>query len=221
MYHRLLTQQIANAIPGMPRRELSRKTSMATTTGSVRGHRNLSQSQERPSHLTIPPPSPTTQRRISYATHNPNAPMATSSSLPHGAGYTPLIETVGHVVQSGIDSHALPENMTQDELTRMTRAVAVATVSALRAGGGVPSRTSGGHDVDGVDGAGHGDGGHGGGHGGHDAPSWSRLMSASVLLGCTALYAMIAGAFSSSCHLSYGPVLILDRNPGRCGGRCA
>ncbi|KXN88148.1 Low affinity vacuolar monovalent cation/H(+) antiporter [Leucoagaricus sp. SymC.cos] len=31
-----------------------------------------------------------------------------------------------------------------------------------------------------------------GGHGGHDAPSWSRTMSASVLLGCTALYAIIA-----------------------------
>jgi Ca2+:H+ antiporter len=31
------------------------------------------------------------------------------------------------------------------------------------------------------------------GHGGHDAPSWSRLLSASVLLGCTFLYAIIAG----------------------------
>jgi len=31
-----------------------------------------------------------------------------------------------------------------------------------------------------------------GGQGGHDAPSWSRTTSASVLLGCTALYAVIA-----------------------------
>ncbi|KAF8747312.1 hypothetical protein RHS01_11340 [Rhizoctonia solani] len=31
-----------------------------------------------------------------------------------------------------------------------------------------------------------------GGHGGHDAPSWSRGVSASVLLACTALYAIIA-----------------------------
>jgi len=31
-----------------------------------------------------------------------------------------------------------------------------------------------------------------GGQGGHDAPSWSRIVSASVLLGCTALYAIIA-----------------------------
>jgi Ca2+:H+ antiporter len=32
----------------------------------------------------------------------------------------------------------------------------------------------------------------GGEHGGHDAPSWSRTTSASVLLFCTALYAVIA-----------------------------
>lgn len=31
-----------------------------------------------------------------------------------------------------------------------------------------------------------------GGHGGHDAPSWSRGTSVSVLLGCTVLYAIIA-----------------------------
>lgn len=31
-----------------------------------------------------------------------------------------------------------------------------------------------------------------GGHGGHDAPSWSRQTSVSVLLGCTVLYAIIA-----------------------------
>ncbi|WFD06534.1 hypothetical protein MVES1_001884 [Malassezia vespertilionis] len=29
-------------------------------------------------------------------------------------------------------------------------------------------------------------------HGGHDAPSWSRMLSLSVLLGCTVLYAIIA-----------------------------
>jgi Ca2+:H+ antiporter len=30
-------------------------------------------------------------------------------------------------------------------------------------------------------------------HAGHDGPSWSRAVSASVLLACTALYAAIAG----------------------------
>jgi Ca2+:H+ antiporter len=34
--------------------------------------------------------------------------------------------------------------------------------------------------------------GHGGGHGGHDAPNWSRVKSAVILLGATILYAIIA-----------------------------
>lgn len=81
----------------------------------------------------------------------------------------------------------LPENLTTDDFTR---AVAVATVSALRhqqAYSQSPARARGSalgandvqEDV--------------GGHGGHDAPSWSRTTSASVLLACTALYAAIAG----------------------------
>lgn len=32
-------------------------------------------------------------------------------------------------------------------------------------------------------------------HGGHDAPNWSRVKSYSVLLGCTVLYAVIAGTY--------------------------
>jgi len=85
------------------------------------------------------------------------------------------------VRNTGLQPGHLPERMTTDDFTR---AVAVATVSALRhqqhavsparaRGSGVP-------------------GGHEEGHGGHDAPSWSRTTSASVLLICTALYAMIA-----------------------------
>jgi Ca2+:H+ antiporter len=79
----------------------------------------------------------------------------------------------------------LPD-MTPDEFTR---AVAVATVSALRqqqAQAHSPVRMR----VSGMTNAGESEGGHGG----HDAPSWSRFTSASVLLVCTALYAAIAGA---------------------------
>lgn len=88
----------------------------------------------------------------------------------------------------------------------------MATVSALRhqqqsTQGHSPARLqASGLESEGA--AGHG--GHGsvaGGHGGHDAPSWSRFTSASVLLSCTALYAVIAGMcssiFSSSFHLRY------------------
>ncbi|THU81476.1 hypothetical protein K435DRAFT_936418 [Dendrothele bispora CBS 962.96] len=72
---------------------------------------------------------------------------------------------------------SLSETMTQDNFTR---AVAVATVSALRHQQHVSParmRAVSAAEVD----------GHGGGHGGHDAPSWSRLTSASVLLAYAAL----------------------------------
>jgi Ca2+:H+ antiporter len=87
--------------------------------------------------------------------------------------------------------------MTTDDFTR---AVAVATVSALRHQQQTavhnPARIMRHSGADSEAGAG---GAHGGGHGGHDAPSWSRSTSASVLLGCTALYAVIAGEHLSFC----------------------
>lgn len=33
-------------------------------------------------------------------------------------------------------------------------------------------------------------------HGGHDSPNWSKAKSATVLLGCTVLYSIIAGTAS-------------------------
>jgi len=39
-------------------------------------------------------------------------------------------------------------------------------------------------------------------HGGHDAPNWSRMKSFSVLMGCTVLYAIIAGMLHLSSLLS-------------------
>ncbi|KAF8895273.1 hypothetical protein BD779DRAFT_1608907 [Infundibulicybe gibba] len=102
------------------------------------------------------PISPTFPRRVSYAT-----------AAPHH-GFTPVLESVDHAMKNtGLQAMQLPEPMTTDDFTR---AVAVATVSALR----------------------HQQTHRGWGHGGHDAPSWSRTTSASVLLVCTALYAIIA-----------------------------
>ena len=129
-------------------------------------------------------PTPS-DRRISYA----QPPPVNLPPPPLAPGIAPLLETVDHAMQhTGLQPTALPENMTREDFTR---AVAVATVSALRhqEAQATPGRyrTSGGHEVD--DGA-------AGGHGGHEAPSWSRFVSASVLLGCTALYAVIAGASS-------------------------
>lgn len=138
-----------------------------------------------PNATTIPQPEPTTpapsDRRISYA----RPPSITLPPPPLTPGIAPLLETVDHAIQhTGLQPTALPENMTREDFTR---AVAVATVSALRhqeAQAPGRYRASGAVEVD--DGA--------AGQGGHEAPSWSRSVSASVLLVSTALYAVIAGA---------------------------
>lgn len=56
--------------------------------------------------------------------------------------------------------------------------------------------------------------------GGHDAPNWSRVKSASVLMGCTVLYAIIAGAFLSPPLLRREGTDARNRNSGRCS-RCS
>ncbi|TBU24061.1 hypothetical protein BD309DRAFT_1077685 [Dichomitus squalens] len=176
LYHRLL--------PG--KHSLHHKPSIITThtvdselpsrseTPVPRINEPITTSEAQPStvHPTVPSPLAHTgvARRISYA--NPPA--------VNGPGYTPIMESVDHAIKdSGIQPLELPGSLTTDEFTR---AVAVATVSALRHQNQARSparlRTSGA-EMD-------------AGHGGHDAPSWSRTTSASVLLACTALYAIIA-----------------------------
>jgi len=113
--------------------------------------------------------SPSSNRKVSYSQPN----------------FTPVFESVNHAVNNtDLQQMQLPQSMTTDDFTR---AVAVATVSALRhqqthAHSPARVRTSGEHEAP----------------GGHDAPSWSRTTSASVLLACTFLYALIAG--KAACH---------------------
>lgn len=154
IYHKLLNPPAI--VHGRRPESLTRKSSVATTTGSIAGP-----SVNFASGSGNPPASPGGMaRRTSY---NP--------------GYTPLIETVNQAVRStGLQP---PAQVNADEFTR---AVAVATVSALRhQTSPMRMRNSGG--AENVEAA----------HGGHDAPSWSRGTSATVLLACTALYAVIAG----------------------------
>ena len=115
------------------------------------------------------PPSPTALRPASY----PNAPTS-----PTPGSLVPILESVDHALKdTGLQAAQLPSD-------DFTRAVAVATVSALRHQQVQARRVRGGQLGDDEEAA---------GHGGHEAPSWSRAVSASVLLGCTALYAIIAG----------------------------
>jgi len=137
---------------------------------------------------------------------------AASNNYLLPAGYTPFLETVDKDLKaSNVTPMRLPSNLTTEDFTR---AVAVATVSALRHRESIISHTgsshpgsaqkraanasSAGHAVtggavlgaNGAGGNGHDDGEEGGGH---EAPSWTRGVSAGVLLGCTLLYALIAG----------------------------
>ncbi|OAX41761.1 hypothetical protein K503DRAFT_712039 [Rhizopogon vinicolor AM-OR11-026] len=114
-------------------------------------------------------PTSSVARRVSYA------PQLAPQSAQSQSQYTPLLESVDLAIKS---TGALPSTMSTDDFTR---AVAVATVSALRHQHAHTraARASVAEDE------------HAATHG-HEAPEWSRATSAGVLLACTALYAVIA-----------------------------
>jgi Ca2+:H+ antiporter len=156
------------------------------------------------------------------------------------AGYTPFLESVDKDIKTAgrdckgdhLTPMRLPSALTTEDFTR---AVAVATVSALRHQGSIISG-SGRKErlVGGAEGLGlgvvkdvHVIGEEEEEGGGHEAPSWTRGVSAGVLLGCTLLYAIIAG--KPSCHIPalYTPPMLVERcmlterrNPSRRSGCC-
>ncbi|GAA5821139.1 hypothetical protein JCM11251_001981 [Rhodosporidiobolus azoricus] len=123
-----------------------------------------------------------------------HAPLATPlitpvAQLPPG----PLPPHVHHGTDGGKhDSVAalnLPQGMTVDEFSR-----AIEVVSQLRPQGSAAALHRAPSHVRDIS-AQAGQVQHkeeDGGHGGHDAPNWSRAKSATVLLACTVLYAIIA-----------------------------
>lgn len=110
------------------------------------------------------------------------------------SGYTPFLESVDRNIKtSPMGPMKLPSHLTTDDFTR---AVAAATVSALRHQGSTISQAASGHKPrtanisSGTEEHEEEEGG------GHESPNWTRGVSAGVLLGCTVLFAMIAGEFS-------------------------
>lgn len=107
------------------------------------------------------------------------------------SGYTPFLDSVDkNIKESPMGAMKLPSHLTTEDFTR---AVAAATVSALRHQGSVISHAGSGHKprVNNISSAAEEhDEGEGGGH---ESPNWNRGVSAGVLLGCTVLFAMIAG----------------------------
>ncbi|KAF8630869.1 hypothetical protein AX17_005228 [Amanita inopinata Kibby_2008] len=155
---------------------LNRKTCAAANLGcndlsrsQTPASRDGGHTQQGTSTRNNPSLSPTFPRRVSYA---PNAAIPSS----------PTMESVDHLVRNaGIQ---LNSTLTTEELERVVAAVTASALRHQEAQGNLPARA---RSTSVVTDAGE----HGGGHG-HDAPSWSRTTSASVLLGCTALFAIIA-----------------------------
>ena len=171
-YNKLATTPGA-ALPA----SLSRRDSNANTRGSnVPSETPLP--RESFSSTSVPPQATrSSNRKLSYASQQQQTSLR------------PVLESVDHAVKNAnLQNLQLPESMTTDDFTR---AVAVATVSALR-----HQQQGHSHSPGRVRSAAEPEGTGAGGHGGHDAPSWSRTTSASVLLACTALYAVIAGMCS-------------------------
>ncbi|KAG6837619.1 hypothetical protein H0H93_006140 [Arthromyces matolae] len=158
LYHRLGTN-----LPHPP--QLTRKPSSATSPTPRDIYRPQSTSLGEP----FPPQEGNQYPGVSIS---PSAfPRRISIAHPQPQ-FSPILEAVNRTVK---DSGQVPQTMSTDDFTR---AVAVATVSALRhqqAHAHTPKSKANEEAA-----------------GGHDAPSWSRTTSASVLLACTALYAIIA-----------------------------
>lgn len=128
------------------------------------------------------------------------------------SGYTPFLESVDRNIKtSPMGPMKLPSHLTTDDFTR---AVAAATVSALRHQGSTISQAASGHKPRvanisaGTEEHEEEEGG------GHESPNWTRGVSAGVLLGCTVLFAMIAGELFCLVHIV--PRSDFGRNPGGC-----
>ena len=167
------------------------------------------------SQSMMPPGSPLSQKNDQALTTpsksdaGPGRLVAPTGSQPHSrmssgnytlpGGYSPFLETVDRDIKNNhLTPMRLPSSLTTEDFTR---AVAVATVSALRHQGSIVGnqlgsatkrdRSAGGGVVTGGAITGQKEE-EDEGHGGHEAPEWTRGISAGVLLGCTLLYALIA-----------------------------
>jgi Ca2+:H+ antiporter len=137
-------------------------------------HSQVSTINTTPQKHNAQPHAPPFARRVSYAASSLPQPSNQSTSLP-------VSQSVDTPIKN--DSSQQPVVTAED----FKHAVAdVAVVGQRQVPTQSPTRVRASAGVTGSE-------AEGGTHGGHDAPSWSRTMSASVLLACTALYALIAG----------------------------
>ncbi|KAJ9125134.1 hypothetical protein QFC22_000088 [Naganishia vaughanmartiniae] len=134
-----------------------------------------------------------------------------TASLLSSVSQTPLLNATPRMSSQGAQQHRPNNNELSDlqlpphiegeafNTEEFTRAVAVATVNALKSHENAVARewrqakAAALPPIDGIaPPATAASGEQEGGHGGHEGPSWSRTVSTCVLLGCTVLYAIIA-----------------------------
>jgi Ca2+:H+ antiporter len=181
LYHKIVPP--SNLVPGVSKPGSQREESATHHRPSFPGADEISPGPANVARAplsdgTAPPdpfaPASSSAPSTAHPTSDTNPPVS-----PATGSLVPILESVDHALK---DTGLKPAQLPPDDFTR---AVAVATVSALRHqqvhARRVRNAQLGGDEEDPA------------GHGGHDAPSWSRAVSASVLLGCTALYAIIAG----------------------------
>jgi Ca2+:H+ antiporter len=181
LYHKIVPP--SNLVPGVSKPGSQREASATHHRLSFTGADEISPGSANVARAPLSdgtaPPDPSATASSSapstaHHTSDTNRPVS-----PATGSLVPILESVDHALK---DTGLKPAQLPPDDFTR---AVAVATVSALRHqqvhARRVRNAQLGGDEEDPAE------------HGGHDAPSWSRAVSASVLLGCTALYAVIAG----------------------------
>ena len=194
LYNKFLPTDLT--LPTHHTKQVQRQQSATTIARSHSGSVLQQQSRPVPQEPSSPASAATPSRPVSPSARcvpHPPAPVPVQSeSYPgprgqqpsiSGTTYAPIVDSVTNAMRDpNLPPIELPPPLTADDFTR---AVAAATVSALR------------HQQNHEALRHHGADAHDGAHGGHDGPSWSRLVSANVLLGCTVLYAIIAGKLLS------------------------
>jgi Ca2+:H+ antiporter len=212
VYQRLTPQAVMQQLlPTSKPLDQTPASAPAVTRRDTRSESQPFRSPARPSR------QPSYAGRLDYG--QPTTKPRRTASLLSSVSHTSLMNATPRMPSQAVQQHKpnnnnelsdlqLPPHIEGEAFTteEFTRAVAVATVNALKSHENAVARewrqakAAALPQIDGIAPpatavTGEHDGG--GGHGGHEGPSWSRTVSTCVLLGCTVLYAIIAGEIRS------------------------
>lgn len=178
-YKRVLGQSLRQA--GVPPRDDQARP------GS--NHASISKASGTP-HVVPPKPAGygTSDAGRTAVVHIPGLTDAENNTLAHQVAE---IAATAATVAARDASRGLPRHSSAHGLGSSTSTPAVGIPLSATRPTPIRSATFLTHD-EGTGAAGQGGASHGGGGGGHDAPNWSRMKSAVILMGATVLYAIIA-----------------------------